>query len=432
MNTSRPIAENLGIAIARACWSTDEIATAGQSVFRKPQNWIPALASDLRTQFSDPPKFIDLLTAITNNSNFRQAASLVKTKKNHRSDAFSFRTTQWLDWGLPRIEDERELASHLGIRGTTLHWLTNKHLGPDDRPTHYATRWIKKRSGRFRLIESPKSQLKAVQRLILQDILCRIPLHPAAHGFRKKRSVITFVRAHTNRTCCLRMDLKDFFPSVRGNRVRGLFRSIGFSHEVARTLALLTTTSTHRHVVDQQRPVGHHQPFRLSRLYLPSHLPQGAPTSPAIANALAYKLDARLAGLANSAGANYSRYADDLLFSGGRSFAKQAERFAATVAEIAIDEGFEVNYRKTQVQMASQRQHAAGIVLNQYPNIRRDDYDRLKATLFNSVKRGPASQNHDQIDNFAEHLSGRINWFEQVNPSRGRKLRDLFKSVNWD
>ena len=431
MFVKRPLAENLAIAISLSCWSTDEIAAAGQTVFKKPQPWVDELASELRQQFEHAPKLKQLQQAIEANQRFRQAAVLIKTKKAHLASAFHFSNTKWIDWHLPQIGDKEELASQLGICSRTLHWLTSTHLAPDDRPRHYVCSWIAKRSGKKRLIESPKQQLKTVQRIILQDFLNRIPLHNAAHGFCRRRSPISFTAGHAGKACCLRMDLKDFFPSIPGGRVRGMFRAFGMPPEVARSLAALTTTQTHLSIVESQRPAGHRGQFAASRLYLPAHLPQGAPTSPAIANIMAYRLDSRLAGLAAAAKVHYTRYADDLLFSGDRSFGRQVKSFAATVGAIAIEQGFRINYHKTKIQFASQRQTATGIVLNEHPNIRRREYDRLKATLFNCIHYGPASQNREGIDNFKQHLEGRVNWVAQVNPARAKKLSSLLGQIDW-
>ena len=214
--------------------------------------------------------------------------------------------------------------------------------------------------------------------------------------------------------------------------MRGMFRAFGMQAEVARCLAALTSTQTHLEIVESRRPAGHRGQFAASRLYLPAHLPQGAPTSPAIANIMAYRLDARLAGLATAAKIHYTRYADDLLFSGDESFGRHVKNFAATVGAIAIEQGFQVNHRKTRIQFASQRQTATGIVLNQHANIRRRDYDQLKAILFNCIRHGPASQNRQELANFKQHLSGRINWVAQVNPARAKKLLSLMEQIDWN
>ena len=432
MFTERSIAENMAIAISQGCWSTAEISAAAQSVFKKPQTWVNELAVQLRQQFEDRPKFAVLQAAIESNQQFCQATALVKTKKAHLPSVFRYTNTKWIDWHLPQIQDREQLASHLGISNPTLHWLTSLHLAPDDRPSHYVCSWFKKRSGQARLIESPKQQLKSVQRLILQDFLNRIPIHHTAHGFCRKRSAISFAAGHVGKACCLRMDLKDFFPSISGPRVQGMFRAFGMTSEVARVMAALTTTQTHLRVVEDQRPTGHRGQFWASRLYLPAHLPQGAPTSPAIANIMAYRLDARLSGLAVAANVHFTRYADDLLFSGDRSFGRHIKNFAATVGAIAIEQGFQINHHKTKIQFASQRQTAAGIVLNKHTNVARRDFDQLKAVLYNCVQHGPASQNRQGVPNFQQHLSGRINWVAQVNRSRAEKLWSLMDQIDWD
>ena len=261
MFIKRPIAENLAIAISLGCWSTAEIAAAGQSIFKKPQPWIDELASELRQQFEHAPNLQRLQTAIESNEHFRQAVALVKTQKNHLPSAFDFTNTKWIDWRLPRIRDNEELASHLGISNRTLRWLTSLHLSPDDRPVHYVCSWIKKRSGKKRLIESPKQQLKTVQRIILQDFLNRIPLHNAAHGFCRGRNPISFTADHVGKACCLRMDLQDFFPSISGPRIRGMFRAFGMPPEVARSLAALTSTQTHLNIVESRRPMWASRPI---------------------------------------------------------------------------------------------------------------------------------------------------------------------------
>lgn len=161
------------------------------------------------------------------------------------------------------------------------------------------------------------------------------------------------------------------------------------------------------------------------------HLPQGAPTSPTLANLSAFRLDCRLAGLARAAGADYTRYADDLLFSGGLDFARQSRRFEATVGAILIEEGFRPNHHKTRVLRKGAKQHAAGLVLNGKPNIDRRDFDRLKAVLTNCARHGPASQNREGHPDFAAHLMGKLAWVGFVHPGKEAKLRRIFDRINW-
>src|SRR5262249_4465316 len=143
----------------------------------------------------------------------------------------------------------------------------------------------------------------------------------------------------------LRFDLRDFFPSVPASRVHALFRRVGYPRSVARVLTSLCTN-----VVPQDVWEGHPENDLRDRSKCPRlrspHLPQGAPTSPALANLCAYRLDCRLDALARTVGARYTRYADDLAFSGGPDLERSARRFQVLVCCIALEEGFEVNTRK--------------------------------------------------------------------------------------
>jgi hypothetical protein len=160
-------------------------------------------------------------------------------------------------------------------------------------------------------------------------------------------------------------------------------------------------------------------------------LPQGAPTSPALANICAYRIDCRLNGLAQATGAAYTRYADDLVFSGDEGFEKCVERFSLHVAAILIEEGFAVHHRKTRIMRQGVRQYMAGLVANQRVNVVRTDFDRLKATLHNCVRHGPQSQNREAHPSFRSHLEGRVGFVETINPEKGRRLRQILERIQW-
>ena len=172
--------------------------------------------------------------------------------------------------------------------------------------------------------------------------------------------------------------------------------------------------------------------FWLGRALATPHLPQGAPTSPALASLAAFRLDRRLTGLANSAGLRYSRYADDLTFSGGVRLRRRRSHLQALVAEIAHGEGFTINERKTTLHSAGGRQSVCGVVVNVRPNVLRSEYDELKAILHNAAALGPASQNRAGIADFEAHLRGRISWVASLNPARGEKLRRRFAEIRWE
>jgi hypothetical protein len=147
---------------------------------------------------------------------------------------------------------------------------------------------------------------------------------------------------------------------------------------------------------------------------------------------VAFKLDCRLSGLAKAAGARYTRYADDLLFSGDATFAAGAERFLTKVGAILMEEGFEPNPRKYRIQRQGVSQRAAGIVLNARLNPPREDYDQLKAILHNCRRFGPESQNRENHVNFKAHLQGRVTHLRWLNPAKGDRLQAAFDAIGWN
>jgi len=337
------------------------------------------------------------------------------------------------EWNIPAIETADDLAIRLRLSPSELAWFADlKTLGrkPSTSPQlqHYHYRIAAKKSGTVRLIESPKQLLKKMQRQILAEILDRVPAHAAVHGFVKARSIKTFAAPHAGQGVVLRLDLKDFFPSIRRARIQSVFRTLGYPQTVADLLGGLCTNAAPGAVF---RAMPSDLWAEMRRLYEQTHLPQGAPTSPALANICAYRMDCRLAGLALAAGGVYTRYADDLAFSGTSAFERGVERFATHVAAIAQEEGFAVNHRKTRIMRHGVRQHLAGLVVNRKINVPRVEFDHLKATLTNCVRNGPANENRENIPHFRAHLQGRVAFVAMIQPERAVKLRRLFDSIEW-
>jgi len=171
---------------------------------------------------------------------------------------------------------------------------------------------------------------------------------------------------------------------------------------------------------------------RLGRRLATPHLPQGAPTSPALANLAAFRLDRRLSGLARSLQATYTRYADDLAFSGSMRLLRASETLRRAVADIAREEGLVVNERKYALATQAGRQRLCGVIVNRRLNVPREQYDTLKAILHNARVHGPASQNRAAVGDFRSHLRGRLAWIESLNPERGQRLRRQFELIDWD
>ena len=427
----RSATESLAIAIAVSQWTQSSAEELIYGLLGKKPNWVPPFVESVLQTHPDRVALSQLTIAVSRNTLLRQSIKRSNIKPLNLNTILKGKSIAALDWDLPEFASGAEMASQFGISSRRLHWLAGGQLPPDKRPRHYVATWIQKRHDGFRLIESPKTSLKEVQQKILRDILNLIPPHGTAHGFCKGRDIISFVQPHVKKAFCLRMDMKDFFPTVSGKRVFGIFRKAGYEPSVASLMANLCTTQTHQDVVELMRPPDQKGSYRAAQLYLPSHLPQGAPTSPALANLAAYRFDCRVNGFARSFNVSYSRYADDLLFSGDRSFSRIAKEFSITIGAIAIEEGFEINFRKTRFQNSSQRQSATGVVLNQGINLGRREFDRIKATVYNCVKHGPESQNRTGLVEFRQHLRGKIQWVQRLNPKKAERLMSMFNQIIW-
>jgi retron-type reverse transcriptase len=342
------------------------------------------------------------------------------------------------DWQIPKLDSTAELAAWFNLTAGELEWFADlRDFGRkqrNSRLTHYYYKLFTKKSGGLRLIEAPKQHLRHMQRRILSEVLDSIPAHHSAHGFVKGRSIRSFAEPHVDRSVVLRMDIEDFFPSFAARRIQAFYRTIGYPEPVADRLGGLCTNALQFR--SWNMPGIESDPVRLNearRLYSRPHLPQGAPTSPALANLCSYRLDCRLTGLARSAGAVYTRYADDLAFSGDRDFARRVERFSISVAAILGESGFAVNHHKTRIMRTGVSQRLVGLVTNQRLNIPRDEFDRLKATLTNCVRHGWQSQNREAHSDFRSHLFGKISFVEFIHPVKvkGLRLRSLFDRIMW-
>jgi hypothetical protein len=329
---------------------------------------------------------------------------------------------------LPRWDTPADLAAWLGVPPERLEWLMGRahdfRETQADRPPnpHYHPLLKAKRSGGLRLIEIPKTGLKQVQRRLLSGLLDAIPAHESVHGFVRGRSAISHAREHAGHAVVIAYDLRDFFNSIGIARIRALWRTLGYAEGVADALARLTTTRTPLAVRERLLDAGGIAFLGAKRL-ASRHLPQGAPTSPALANLCAFGLDLRLEGLAWRFGAHYSRYADDIVFSGPRELAARSRALQAWVEAIVQAEGFTLHPGKTRRMPAHHRQTVTGIVVNERPNLARDAYDRLRARLHALAASGCDAETWTQ-------LQGQVGWACQlVAASRAQKLRRMLAAV---
>lgn len=349
-----------------------------------------------------------------------------------KTQSFRPRTEQVSSFQLPEIHHVGDLWRFLKLDSwNELAWLVAPNRYPSLRLQHYRARLVRKRSGQYRLVEAPRSRLKHVQRVILHEILDQIPVSNTCFGFVKQRDVKQFAAEHCCQGVVIRLDLQDFFPSIQTGRVHALWRFLGYEDEVATYLTWLCSIPPQAgtlELIDTLPPTAQHH---LGEQCRRDRLPQGAPTSGALANLIAYRMDQRFAGFAAKSGGRYSRYADDLAFSWPNLSESQCERMIHWIATTVLECGFQVNFRKTRIMRNHQQQSLAGVVVNDRPAISRETVETLRATLFNCVRYGPVSQNREAHPDYQSVLNGKIAWVEHIHPSAGLRLRLIYNKIVW-
>jgi RNA-directed DNA polymerase len=437
------LARGLAAILLSARWTSQELESRaaeflGLSSHRSARRIIRRMMRAVPTPYPPSPGWI--ASHLLSSGLFKYLTSIRRRKKELTATPVPLEPPRpaplpaLADLKIPPLATPGDLADWLGLPLEQLDWLADsKRL---HRRTalpilqHYSYAFIPRRNRTPRLIEAPKPRLRAIQRRILHEILVSLQPHHCAHAFVRGRSCLSGAQVHAGEDIVLAMDLRRFFTHVPISRVHAIFRSLGYPTAVARLLTGLCTTSTPASVFTKH-PEGQQFDWLTRKLYGDPHLAQGAPTSPALANLSSWRLDQRLAGLARSFGANYTRYADDLTFSGDRTFAARIMPFQHLVAEITRNEGFALNRDKTRIMRQAARQQVTGIVVNRHLNISRKTYDALKAVLHNCVRYGPSEQNRQGARDFRAHLDGRVAWIEALNPQRGARLRAMFNAIQW-
>lgn len=251
-------------------------------------------------------------------------------------------------------------------------------------PRFYRFRSEPKPNGGERIFFIPRGRLRHIQDKIKTQILDGATFPKYLHGGIKKRSALTNVRDHERREAVLALDVKNFFPSIRPERVTRVFERLGYSGEAAKVLTRLTTYE--------------------------NQLPQGPPTSPAIANLCVPRADARLGGLARAQDFQHTRPMDDMTLSGSRRLGK----FRRLAARIIEEEGFSVKQgARGKLMLQNERQVVTGVSLNFKNNVPRN---RRQATLKEAVQLLRAGLPVD------DRTRGKLAWVSSANPRAGRRV----------
>lgn len=304
--------------------------------------------------------------------------------------------------GLPLAIDDMSLAYHIGIHNRTLWWLIHT------KQKRYHIFEIPKRGkqgDRLRSIQNPDRRLKSVQRVILMKFLVPIPVGSHIGAYVPGRSCMSTAKQHVQKGVIISMDIKDFFPSVKRAMIRQYFNYIGYPHRVSSLLAELMTYK--------------------------NFVPQGAPTSGAIANLIAdhrfdrvilkelKKMDPRW---------TYTRYSDDIDISHPeRQSPEQIHAVINLVKECIQKGGFRSNSEKTKVERQGNRQKVLGIVVNEKPNIPRYEFMRIRCMIHNCMMHGFESQltraGKETVPQLISYIRGKISYFKQIDEAKASSLR---------
>lgn len=273
------------------------------------------------------------------------------------------------------------IAEEIGVSPKFLYLLSNNI------PAKYKIYKIPKSNGKFRTIEAPEEGLKFVQRMILDRILPR-NVSKIATAFELGKGLLDNAKPHVGRAVLLELDLKDFFPSFRYERVCGYFEGLGYPRNSA---VLLTELCT-----------------------LNGHLPQGAPTSPHLANLMLENFDKELAHLCKRMHLKVTRYADDITISGMIDPMK-IDLLIATIRKSLSTLGLRLNWRKIRVLRRNARQEVTGVVVNERPTVSRETRRQLRLTMYYLRHYGLIG--HEPVTRHGlEQLLGKIEFVNYVDP----------------
>lgn len=303
--------------------------------------------------------------------------------------------------GLPIIYNLRHLRKIFKIRKREQSFFFG-----NARYKNYVTFYIPKKSGKWRKIEAPKDRLKSIQAWIKSEILEHLTISDYAKGFVRSVSIYDNAVLHTNKEVVLNIDLQDFFPSVKYSQVFRIFYYAGYTKEVSHLLTKLCTNNS-------------------------NVLPQGAPTSPILSNIVCYKLDKRLGGLSGKMGIVYSRYADDITFSGN----KDLLGIVPLIRSIIQDEGFTVNENKVRIQYSNGRQTVTGLTVNKKVTVNKELERELCNAIYYISKFGVDDHMlHINCDRafYKEHLFGIACFINMIDGEKGERYIEQLNSLAWE
>ncbi|MDB4905090.1 MAG: hypothetical protein JWQ63_4371 [Mucilaginibacter sp.] len=351
-----------------------------------------------------------------------------KAESCGRTSEFIAKTVEYAEnligKGLPVIFSTNHLSEYVGIPYGDLKYIIN------NRDKFYKFYEIKKRTGGLRQIVVPHLNLRMVQQFINLEILQKVPINRNAHGFINKKSIRTNAVQHIDKEAILNLDLLKFFDSISERRVYGIFKSLGYTNNLSIDLAKLSTVVL---------PNDYYNKFsecqlKLYRELVPENtavMPQGASTSPALSNIILRRLDHRFDKLSQKLNVSYTRYADDITFSGNFNALPSIK----LLKHIIKTEGFFINWDKVGIYKKGRRQIVTGLTVSNGVHVHRNFKKEIKKHIY--CCRVFGVQEHlkycklDDKGLYKEWLLGKIYYINSIEPKAAEKFLQDFFTIEW-
>lgn len=321
-------------------------------------------------------------------------------------------------YNLPILDNYNTFCNHFNITRSKLSWLTFHNK--TSTYLHYFDFEFVKKSGGLRKISAPKKYLKSIQQSIKEDVLDKIPLLECVTGFRKKVNIYDNASVHKKNKIIVNADIQDFFPSINYYQVRSAFKNLGYSGEISTYFALLTTKQEAKQIQLKNKTI-----FSLSS---DRYLPQGAPTSPVLANIMFNKIDIQLLKRSKSIGFMYTRYADDLTFS--TSDGKAKIKPLLYILKKTLDlHGFKLNAKKTKIKGKQHSQEITGLIMNSgQPKVPRIWRRNLRAAIHNLKSIEDYQIKEDEL----LRINGCIQHLRLSHPHHALKYQELLRKIKFN
>lgn len=243
--------------------------------------------------------------------------------------------------------------------------------------------------------------MRVIQNLLLKHVFDKVDIPDYIHAFEKTKSIPAMAQLHTNKRLVISIDLKDFFDTIKHKKIVECLMTLGMGEAPAKTVAELVTYKF--------------------------FVPQGGLTSPKVSNMVTSMTFGPLVKrLCESKGFDVSIYADDITISTNQEGEIDVRGIIAEITNIVNEQGFKVNFRKTKVMFNKGRQYVCGVVVNAKTNLLVKHRQKLRAIVHNITVNGldaEAAKNNLTSTEFESRIKGKINWFGQLNPELGEKLK---------